>query len=377
MQNMKGITVAKFGGTSLGTAYGFERSRDWIKYGENVRVVVASAPGKAGFANRAARHDGVKVTDRLIRIRDAGHPLAEEIGAIETRFSEIEKGLGLVRGVSQLVEEQVILRLQKKDDSLVALGEFLNARLMVNYLNETGVPAVFVDPREMGFTVQCNGAGWIIDRSRYDEVGREVANLANSTRKMLVVPGFYGYDANGATRVFSRGGSDYTAIVIAVAVSAAHLNGTDTDGIRAVEPEVAANAHRIANLTTQELYWLTRDGKFGVFQDRAAEALRGSNITTRVVNTFDPDSEGTLVTATLQNDGRSQIAGIVPRGGNLVSLVGEKIGNALVDEAASILNSSGATVQNVFRDGIRHTLEIANMSAKQGVSIVYRSLVPQ
>ena len=373
------MTVAKFGGTSLGTSFGFECSRRWIKSGENVRVVVASAPGKAGFINRASKYDNVKVTDRLYEIRRLhalGLPYTDQAEAIATRFSEIERGM-IVRGVSHTVEEQIDRCLRTNDDSLIVLGEFLNARLMVNYLNETGVPAVFADPGKINFMVQRNGDVWEVDRSRYGEIEQGVMGLANKEKKIIVTPGFCGIDKDGAIWALSRGGSDYTGIVIAVALHGAHLNGTDTDGMNMVEPEVAKNALRITNLTNNELFWLTRGGKFGIFQDMAAAALLGHDVPVRVVDTFNIYSEGTTVTATLQNDGRFQVAGMVPRGDSLVSLVGEKIGSALVDEAASILEGSGAVVKNVFKDGINLMFEIANMTATKGVRIVYRNLVPQ
>src|SRR3989344_5702417 len=170
------MTVAKFGGTSLGTSFGFECSRSWIKSDPAIGAIVASAPGKAGFINRAIRHDDVKVTDRLLEIRRRHAlrlPYTDEAEAIATRFSEIEKGM-IVRGVSHTVEEQIDRCLRTNDDSLIVLGEFLNARLMVNYLNETGVPAVFAGPKEINFIVQWNGTEWAVDRSRYGEIERGV-----------------------------------------------------------------------------------------------------------------------------------------------------------------------------------------------------------
>ena len=368
MQRMQDINVAKFGGTSLATSEAITQVRNRIISRQGTRIAVFSAPGKTGV-------DRVKITDRLIAIRNAGKPLAEQIDAIEGRFSSIESGLGIARknGVSQLVEQEIVQRLQRHDDSLVALGEFLNARLMATYLNETGMPARFVQPHEISFMVNSQNGVYTIDRSLYETIGGMLRQLLNGNG-MLVVPGFYGNDASRAVRTFARGGSDYTGAVIAAALHATYLNYTDTDGIKVVEPEVFAKARRIPLMTHRELFELTSGGAFGVFQHEAVQPLIERNVTTHVLNTFS-DSEGTTITGTLPNDGRREVAGIVSRSGNRVAMVGEQIGNALVEEAVEVLRGSGTQVTNVLRNRISGSFDVVNSPAVDAARKIYLNLV--
>lgn len=370
MQRMQNVSVAKFGGTSLSSAETINLVRSKLVSNRDICIGVFSAPGKTA-------DDKVKITDRLIAIRNAGKPLAEHIDAIEGRFSSIEQGLGIARknGVSQLVGDEIVQRLQMNDDSLVAIGEFLNAQLMATYLNETGIPARFVSPHEISFMVNKQNGIYAIDRSLYETIGAALQQLLNGN-EILVVPGFYGHDASHAVRTFARGGSDYTGAVIAAALHATYFNYTDIDGIKVVEPEVFATAKRIQLMTHRELFELTAGGAFGVFQHEAVQPLLERNVTTHVLNTFS-ESEGTAITGRQQNNGRHEVAGIVSRFGNRVCLVGERMGDAIVDEAVAILNGKGTQVRKVVKNGVSRTIEIANGSSVESAREIYLNLVHQ
>ena len=354
---MSNVTLAKFGGTPLGTAYGFQRARGIAASKRDIRIVVASAPGKANGVNRAVRPDPVKVTNVLYSVLKHELPAEEGIIKIQRRFEEIEDGLQIrpENRVSPLVHNEIMQRLNLKDDSIPALGEYLNTRLFVNYLNQTGIPARFVQPSDICFRVNEQGGKYVVDSSRYDIIGGRLRELLAEDGRVLVVPGFYGNDATGAVRTFPRGGSDYTGAVLAAGIGAKYLNYTDTDGIRVVEDEISETAPRIPWMTHRELSELTQGGKFGIFQYEAVGPLEERRVETRVLNAFSEDSQGTLVASAPEGNSRSPVAGIVHRG-QLTSFKIRVPGRAnqvgLVNEITSLFSEigeeRGISIEHIF-----------------------------
>jgi aspartate kinase len=302
--------VAKFGGTSMATGRSFEIVGKRIAKKEDMRVIVISAPGKITDANdpeKACGRDPIKVSDRLLTIARkgrGGEPLEEDIHALENRYRLIEDSLGMgdEERVSPTIKEAVAQRIaavgridEKHTGPVAALGEELNARLFAAYLRRTGVPAAYLDPRDAGFEVRIDNDKAGIDPARYPAI-RAMVQKALDKGERIVFPGFFGYDSAGMVRTFARGGSDYTGSVLAAAMDAnEYENFTDTEGIRAAEPSIDPDAPMIRAMTHRELTELTLGGAFGVFQYEAAVPLAIKGVATRVLNTFDEDSTGTLI----------------------------------------------------------------------------------
>ena len=221
------LKVAKFGGSSVAGAEQFEKVKNIIEADPSRRVVVVSAAGK-----RSA--DDHKLTDLLYLCHahlTYGVSCDEIMLAVEQRFAEIRAQLGLRFDVEGETEKlRARLSRDMSVDELVSRGEYFTSRLMAEYLGFRFVDAA--DCIFFGFDGQ-------IDRDRTDKA--IAAALAQNGR--IVIPGFYGKLPTGKIKVMSRGGSDITGALAAVAVGAdVYENWTDVSGILMADPRIGHRA---------------------------------------------------------------------------------------------------------------------------------------
>ena len=240
------MKVAKFGGSSLADAFQIRKVCDIVFADPDRKIIVVSAPGKR---NR----EDTKVTDLLIAVakaRLAGNSYEKEIKAVIDRFEDIAKSLEIEDVISEIENTlRTVAGANYTDDvkyldSVKAMGEDCNARLVARYLNSIGHPAKYCNPKECGLFLKHNeiGKAVILDES-YDNL-----SSLKDTEELCIFPGFYGYSKEGEIITFSRGGSDITGSILAGAVGAeVYENWTDVDNVYAVNPEIVKNpfAHSI------------------------------------------------------------------------------------------------------------------------------------
>ena len=294
------IKVAKFGGSSLAGAEQFRKVRDIVRADESRRFVVVSAAGKR-FKNDH------KVTDLLYLVQahlKYGVSHEEILSMIEDRYVEIRDQLGLSFDVER--EFDTLRRWLTPDvsvDELVSRGEYLNARLMAEYLGYR-----FVDATEV-IHFQYDGK---IDMEKSCEAIRRAARNAEG----LVIPGFYGAMPNGRIRVMSRGGSDITGAVVAAAVDAdVYENWTDVSGILMADPKIVKNPRPIPRITYSELRELSFMGA-SVLHEESILPVKEKNIPLNIRNTNEPDNPGTMIMESIdaeEMDSQRFITGIAGR----------------------------------------------------------------
>ena len=294
------IKVAKFGGSSLAGAEQFRKVRDIVRADESRRFVVVSAAGKRFKTDH-------KVTDLLYLVQahlKYGVSHEEILSMIEDRYVEIRDQLGLSFDVEK--EFDTLRRWLTPDvsvDELVSRGEYLNARLMAEYLGYR-----FVDATEVIF-FQYDGK---IDMEKSCEAIRRAARDAEG----LVIPGFYGAMPNGRIRVMSRGGSDITGAVIAAAVDAdVYENWTDVSGILMADPKIVKNPRPIPRITYSELRELSFMGA-SVLHEESILPVKEKNIPLNIRNTNEPDNPGTMIMESIdaeESDNQRFITGIAGR----------------------------------------------------------------
>ncbi|MEX2015810.1 MAG: aspartate kinase, partial [Candidatus Hydrogenedentales bacterium] len=166
-------------------------------------------------------------------------------------------------------------------DFLASRGEYLNGRILAQVLGAT-----FVDPAN---SILFDEEG----RLHADTYARLAQALAGEGR--YVIPGFYGADAEGRIKTFSRGGSDVTGAVVARAsMSKVYENWTDVSGFMMTDPRIVPDAKRIDKITYSELRELAYMGA-SVLHDEAIFPVRDVNIPINIRNTWEPDNPGTLI----------------------------------------------------------------------------------
>ena len=275
------LTVCKFGGSSLADGNNIMRVCDIVNSDPSRRYVVVSAPGK--------RYSGdVKVTDLLYECykesTEKGN-CAAAFEKIRRRFCSIVEELGLDPSFdigSILDETEREIEERKSADFTASRGEYLNARVVAARM---GRP--FIDAKDIIFFDK-NGA---FDEARSYPLIAEVLKKHDGA----VIPGFYGTDADGNIKTFSRGGSDISGSIVARAVNAdLYENWTDVSGFLACDPRIVDHPQKIEVISFKELRELSYMGANVLHADSIFPVRKG-DIPIKIKNTFRPEDAGTLI----------------------------------------------------------------------------------
>lgn len=285
---MSTLRVCKFGGTSLATAEQMRKVAAIIDADARRRVVVPSAPGKA-------HPKDTKITDLLYLAADMvakGQPMGGVWETIAGRYLQIACDLGLKLDLRRHLDE-VRDRIAGGAGAHYAAsrGEYLNGLIMADLLKAT-----FVDAADVIVFTRGNQ----VDEATYGRIAK-----ACSGPGRYVVPGFYGRDADGNVRTFSRGGSDITGSIVAAGLdTAVYENWTDVSGVLMTDPRVVPEAKPISEVTYRELRELSYMGA-SVLHEEAVFPVRQRGIPINIRNTNDPTAPGTMIVA--QRDPKDQV----------------------------------------------------------------------
>ena len=293
------VKVVKFGGSSLASADQFKKVGNIIRSDESRRFVVPSAPGKRF-------KEDTKVTDMLYKCyaeAEAGKAFDKQLKAIEDRYNEIIKGLGLKLTLKENFETiRKNFEAKAGEDYAASRGEYLNGIVMANYLGYEFVDAA---------TVVC-----------FDKNGEFDAEKTNKTMaarlkgvEKAVIPGFYGAMPNGTVKTFSRGGSDVTGSIVARAIKAdIYENWTDVSGFMVADPRIVENPKSIDIITYRELRELSYMGA-SVLHESAIFPVRKEGIPINIRNTNAPEDKGTMIVETTCNRPDCIITGVAGKKG--------------------------------------------------------------
>lgn len=297
-QAMTPLKVLKFGGTSLANGAGIDRVIELIgeKYEKGERlVVVLSAREKATdqlqeMLNLAA--DGAEYSQRLEDfVRYQKHTFKQV--DLSDSFRGLER---LLEGASLLGDYSPKVR-----DQVWAYGELIASRIVAELLCEKGVPARWVDTRELLRTDTSFGDAHIMEEPSRENVLRYFKALPQGV--VPVVTGFIAATQRGETTTLGRNGSNYTASLLANFLNADELeNYTHVDGIYTANPDLVPEARRIDRLSYSEANELANFGT-NILHAKTIIPLLEKNIPLRILNTFHKESKGTLISAQASPDG--------------------------------------------------------------------------
>lgn len=291
--NQPSLTVSKFGGTSLADHPAMLRCANIVKNDITNRVVVVSA--SAG------------VTNLLVRLSQANVSAGEQaeiindIRQIQYKItSELEQEAALNNIVEQLLEElaavanaQSLSHSAKTSDAILSFGEQLSSRLFVQVLNSIGVTAEYFDVRQVMKTNDLFGKAVVkVDqlRMRCDALLRD-----KSTASVIVTQGFIGQTDNEQTTTLGRGGSDYSAALLAEALDAERLAiWTDVVGIFTTDPRITDQARSIKEISFGEAAEMATFGAKILHPATLIPAMR-QNIPVFVGSSKEPEKGGTLI----------------------------------------------------------------------------------
>ncbi|MBQ7488478.1 MAG: aspartate kinase, partial [Clostridia bacterium] len=275
-----------FGGSSLADASQFKKVRDILLSDPDRCMVIPSAPGKRNFTD-------VKITDMLYacaKLASSGKSLDENLEQIKARYVEIARDLDVTfdfDGAFDTIRKNI--ELGAGEAYAASRGEYLNGMLLAAYMGWT-----FVDAKDVIF---------FSEDGRLDaERTQTLLSAALEGKRNVVIPGFYGSDATGSVRTFSRGGSDITGALVARAVGAdVYENWTDVSGCMMADPRIVRNPEVIRSITYRELRELSYMGA-SVLHEDALFPVRIAGIPTNIRNTNKPDEPGTFICYEAEDD---------------------------------------------------------------------------
>lgn len=384
------MIVLKFGGSSVAEPSRIKHIGDLLKtrvdQGEELTVVFSAFGGVTdtliSMGEEAAKgsSDYKQILEEYVtRHNTALKELLDESHYKEAqiKLSENHETLDqLLRGV-YLVRE-VSLRTM---DYILSFGERNSCYVIAEYFKTIGIAASFVDARQIIKTDKNFGSA-IVDFSITN--GTITEYYANDKSEVKVVTGFIASDVGGLTTTLGRGGSDYTAAILAGALSAEKLEiWTDVDGVLTCDPRKVSKAYTVESLSYNEAMELSHFGAKVIYPPTIQPAL-AKDIPIYIRNTFNPDFAGTKISKesdeskarikgmssmsgvcllTLQGPGMMGIPGIAAR--FFSSLARQKINVIMITQGSSehsicvAINQKKKTeaidaIQEEFKNEIEH-----------------------
>ena len=358
------MKVLKFGGTSVGSVSGIQNLSKIAQGCDKPVVVVVSALGgvtdmlistavtaargdeafREGMAKLTMRHHDI--IDKVIT--DRPEELKVQVDHLLDELASIYHGLFLIRDLSP-----------KTQALIVSYGERLSS-IIVNRL----VPGSVLHDSRLFIKTERKHHRSMLATDITNELVKKEFSGQESKGYIHIVPGFISSDAEtGEVTNLGRGGSDYTASIIAAAMDAEVLElWTDVDGFMTADPRVIPTAYTINSLSYVEAMELCNFGAKVVYPPTIYPVCV-KNIPILVKNTFNPDAPGSVIRSIIDDDrkpikGISSISGtslITVTGLSMVGVIGvnRRIFTALADNGISVFMVSQASSENSTSVGVR------------------------
>ena len=368
------MKVLKFGGTSVGSVSSILSLQKIVEKEAKHQpvIVVVSALGgitdqliatsrlafqgnenwRTEFNSMVARHH--KMIDTIITNPEDREHLFSKVDSLFEQLQSIYYGVFLIHDLSK-----------KTEDTIVSYGERLSSIIVTTLIRG----AKWFDAREFIKTEEKHGK-----RSLDSELTNKLASDAFAELpRISLVPGFIAQDRDsGDITNLGRGGSDYTASILAASLNAEVLEiWTDVDGFMTADPRVIKGAYTINELSYTEAMELCNFGAKVVYPPTIYPVCV-KNIPIKIKNTFNPDGQGTIIKAHIENNqkpikGISSIKGttlITVTGLSMVGVVGvnRRIFSSLANNGISVFLVSQAASENNTSIGVKD--EDANNAVK-------------
>ncbi len=296
--------VMKFGGTSVGSPEAMDRAARLVaRYREtwpNLVVVTSALAGVTDALLRAAREavagDMEAVRQIRRRLEDRHRAVVEALlpqGTQDPVWFLIQNRLDTF---FRLAEAMAVLgeATPRGLDAIAATGERMSAPLLARVLEVRGVPAVAVDAAQIIVTDDQHQAAHPLEEPTRARIQERLKPLL-AQGQVPVVTGFVGATEKGVTTTLGRGGSDYSASLIAAWLPADEVwIWTDVNGVMTADPRLVPEARTVPQLSYREVAELAYFGA-KVLHPKTIRPVVEAGIPLRVRNTFDPDGPDTLI----------------------------------------------------------------------------------
>lgn len=333
MQESPPTLVMKFGGTSVGTTEAMAQTVrvicEYRPQWPRLVVVTSALSGVTSLliegAMRAARGDmtifhqavgeltnrHMELIENLVRQPSRKHQVQWEVKHLISDFANLCQAINVLGEASP-----------RALDAVAALGERLSVRILAASVENAGLPAEYIESTHL-----------IVTDDHFQNAAPDMEATTHRTLQALlpmleagrvpIVTGFIAADPTGVTTTLGRGGSDYSASIIAVALQAQDVwIWTDVDGVMTADPRIVPNARTIPVLSYREVAEMAHFGA-RVLHPKSIHPVIQSGIGLRVCNTFNPHGPDTRLVAEVGTNHQGIIHAITTiRGMKLVTLSG-------------------------------------------------------
>lgn len=300
------MNVLKFGGTSVANAQNINLVLDIVNETskkDQLVVVVSAFSGVTDLLVLAAAYAAAKDKNykEIVSQIEKKHKeaieqlisLTEQSELIDTINSNINHLKTLLDGCYLLGELS-----NRTSDTILSFGELLSSQIIAKALQQKDSKAGYQDSREVIKTNSHFGKAVV----NFEVTNALIADFFKSTSNTVtVMPGFIASSEDGNTTTLGRGGSDYTAAIVAGALNASQLEiWTDVNGMFTANPKIVKQAQPIETISYQEAMELSHFGAKVLYPPTIQPVLK-KNIPILIKNTFEPEASGTLITSSVSS----------------------------------------------------------------------------
>jgi aspartokinase/homoserine dehydrogenase 1 len=294
------MKVLKFGGTSVGSAENIKKVAEIVKgtvgtdrcavvlsamHGTTDALIETGRTAERGDESFRAKFDALRWR-HLAAANDLVPGDGRTAAFINETFTELT---GICEGVTLLRELS-----PRTLDRILSFGELLSTLIVSAYFSASGLENVLKDARDLILT-DSNFGFAAVD---FDATNAQVKEyFQTSDNSLYILPGFIARDGSGATTTMGRGGSDYTAAIIAAATRASALEiWTDVSGMMTADPRFVKNVRGIERITYREAMELSHFGAKVIYPP-TIQPVMARGIPVWIKNTFAPADHGTRIEA--------------------------------------------------------------------------------
>jgi aspartate kinase len=364
--------VMKFGGSSLASADLIKHVASLVKKHSEQHeiVVVCSASGDTtdellSLVETARRGRGEEVEKKLGQIEQHHLNLLEAIADDRVREETGETLKQWLRELRRAVLGILYLReaTPRSTDYVLSFGEKFSTLITAGALSSTGLKAQYLDGGEAGIVTDSNFG----EAMPLFEVTR--LNVRRRLGRMLdegvtpVVTGFIATNEEGVVTTLGRGGSDYTATILASSLPADEVwLWTDVDGLMTANPRLVPEAVVLRKISYNEAVEMALFGAKGL-HPRALEPVMEAQIPVKIKNTFNPSAEGTLITTSSEKTDKPVKAVLLVNNTAMLTVKGPSmVGQP--GTAAKILDT-------LYRAGV-NVMMISQSISESSISLIVR-----
>lgn len=363
------MRTLKFGGTSVANAQNIKLVLDIIKnkaQDSQLTVVVSALSGVTDLLLEASAKAASKDNDYKLIVAEIERKHLEaikELIPVSEQSALLSHVKRIINHLETLLDGCFLLGelSNRTSDTILSFGELCSSYIIAEAMKQQLPNSIYKDSRELIKTNNHFGKAIV----NFETTNQLIADYfhANNTQ-VIILPGFIASSNDGNNTTLGRGGSDYTAAIIAAALNASHLEiWTDVNGMFTANPKIVKQAQPIEKISYQEAMELSHFGA-KVLYPPTIQPVLNRNIPILIKNTFEPEVEGTYISNEINYQVNpvkgishiDKIALLTVEGSGIIGVAGfsKRLFEALSNESINVIFITQASSEHSICIGIQN-----------------------